>query len=205
ETSTSHKNRAFERFTDAGPIALLPITKDRYSLVWTLKEADAQTIKQCDETEFLAKLQSAFGFRAGVFTKTGKRDIYPLSLLTTDRPIAHRGLCIGNAAHHLPPVMGQGFNLGMRDLATLAKVISEFPNNIGDFSMLQRYWQQREKDHQTTINMTDSIVRVFSNPSPCFKIARNVGLQLMAHSSTLSQPLVTQAKGQQKGNLNAIF
>jgi len=194
----AHNNCAFERFTEAGPLALLPLSDNRYSLVWSVKNSDLAEIMDLNEQAFLDKLQTAFGFRAGVFEKAGKRDCYPLKLTQADKPFTHRGVAIGNAAHCLHPVMGQGFNLGLRDLSTLAIVIAELEESsqLGDFVMLNRYWCARKKDHNTTINMTDSIVRLFSNTSLPFVIGRNIALQAIACFPSLGKPVVKQAKGQ---------
>ena len=192
-----HKSVAFERFTASGPIALLPQNGNCYSLVWSVENKNTKTFMSLSDNDFLNKIQSEFGFKAGVFEHVGKRDFYPLTLLTVNEPITHRGVCIGNAAHALHPVMGQGFNLGFRDIYVLAKVIADLDDNstLGDFSMLNNYWASRQKDHFNTINMTDSIVRVFSNESPLFKIGRTIGLASMSCASFLSQPLINQAKG----------
>jgi 2-octaprenyl-6-methoxyphenol hydroxylase len=194
----THKNRAFERFTEAGPLALLPLSNNRYSLVWSVKNSELEELLALDEQGFLAKLQQAFGYRAGIFIKTGKRDSYPLKLIKTDKPITHRGVAIGNAAHCLHPVMGQGFNLGLRDLSVLASVIAELDDSsqLGGFSMLNRYWLARKKDHHTTINMTDTIVRVFSNTDLPIIIGRTLALQMISLFSGFADPIVKQAKGQ---------
>ena len=193
----AHNNVAFEHFTASGPFALLPLQNQCYSLVWSVSNSDVEKLMSLDESTFLREIQIKFGFKAGAFEKVGRRDCYPLKLLTVDHPMTHRGVCIGNAAHSLHPVMGQGFNLGLRDLYVLAKVISELEDksSLGDFTMLNDYWQCREKDHLTTINMTDSIVRVFANPSPLFKIGRTLGFTSMSCASYLSRSIVKQAKG----------
>ena len=195
--SQPHHSVAYERFTKSGPIALLPLTKNRYSLVYCVEGDQAESIADLPDSLFLAELQKTFGYRCGLFEVAGKRDIYPLSLLKTTKPIAHRVVCIGNAAHSLHPVAGQGFNLGLRDLFVLAKVIVESDvEQIGSFSMLNHYWQCRAKDHHLTILMTDSLVRVFSNRYPVLSIPRNIGLQAMSLFPFLSQPIIEQAKGQ---------
>lgn len=197
-TTKPHLNKAYERFTEYGPIALLPLTSNRYSLVWSIKNNEAERLAGLSEDAFLRELQQAFGFRAGIFQAVGKRDFYPLQLVTTAKPITHRALCIGNAAHCLHPVMGQGFNLGLRDLFVLAQVISEVENqsSIGDYQMLNRYWLARQKDHQKTIQMTDSMVRIFSHNNWPFVLGRNIALQMMNCFPSLTQPIVEQAKGQ---------
>ncbi|PKF62037.1 2-octaprenyl-6-methoxyphenyl hydroxylase [Psychromonas sp. psych-6C06] len=194
----AHHNRAFERFTEAGPLALLPLSDNRYSLVWSVKNDELDEIMALDESAFVKKLQQAFGYRAGLFMQAGKRDSYPLKLIKADKPITHRAVAIGNAAHCLHPVMGQGFNLGLRDLTTLAMVISESEviDSIGSYSMLNRYWQARQKDHHRTIDMTDSMVRFFSNTSGAFVVGRTLALQAISLFPTLGEPIVKQAKGQ---------
>jgi 2-octaprenyl-6-methoxyphenol hydroxylase len=196
-TSQSHQSIAYERFTEKGPIALLPLTDDRFSLVYCIENNNVDEVRHLSDTDFLALLQQSFGFRAGVFKVAGKRDIYPLSLLASKQPIAHRVVCIGNAAHSLHPVAGQGFNLGLRDLFVLSKVIAKADkDNIGSFSMLKQYWAYREADHHKTILMTDSLVRIFSNQYHFLSIPRHIGLQAMSCFSFLSQPIIEQAKGQ---------
>ncbi|GLS92294.1 2-octaprenyl-6-methoxyphenyl hydroxylase [Psychromonas marina] len=194
----THQNRAYERFTEAGPLALLPLSDNRYSLVWSIKNSDLNALLELDEQGFLDKLQQAFGFRAGIFMKAGRRDSYPLKLSKADRPITHRGVAIGNAAHCLHPVMGQGFNLGMRDLSVLAGVIAQLDDikQLGEFSMLDRYWLARQRDHNTTITMTDSIVRIFSNNDWPLVLGRTIALQAISLFPSLGTPIVKQAKGQ---------
>jgi 2-octaprenyl-6-methoxyphenol hydroxylase len=194
----AHQNRAYERFTEAGPLALLPLSEQRYSLVWSVKNSELEQILKLNKQQFLNKLQHAFGFRAGIFTEVGKRDSYPLKLIKTDKPIKHRSIAIGNAAHLLHPVMGQGFNLGMRDLSVLAAIIADLDdiNQLGDFSMLSRYWSARKDDHHTTINMTDSIVRIFSSNDWPLIMGRTLALQAISIFPSLGKPIVKQAKGQ---------
>jgi len=196
--SKPHLNKAFERFTEFGPIALLPLTDNRYSLVWSVASDDLSRLCALNDDHFLSELQNAFGYRAGVFTAAGKRDSYPLKLLKTAQPFTHRGVCIGNAAHCLHPVMGQGFNLGMRDLFVLSVIICDLqdPQKIGDFEMLNRYWLARKADHNNTIGLTDSVVRVFNNSSWPMILGRNVALRTMSYLPGLSAPIIKQAKGQ---------
>jgi len=196
--SEPHLNRAFERFTQFGPIALLPLTNNRYSLVWSVANNDVLRLQTLNDGQFLRELQRAFGYRAGIFIEAGKRATYPLTLLKTAKPFTHRGVCIGNAAHALHPVMGQGFNLGMRDVFVLATIISkqQDPQEIGDFAMLNDYWLAREADHDNTIGLTDTMVRLFSNGSWPIVVGRNLALQAMSYLPDLSAPITKQAKGQ---------
>ena len=196
--SKPHMNKAYERFTESGPIALLPLTDDRYSLVWSVANADVARLTHLTEQQFLSELQQAFGYRAGIFRFVGKRDAYPLKLIKTDKPVTHRGLCVGNAAHCLHPVMGQGFNLGLRDLYVLAQVVSQTENRglVGDYQMLNQYWLARQADHTKSLQMTDLVVRIFSNSSWPFVAGRNIALQAMSCFPSLALPIVKQAKGQ---------
>ncbi|TEW53761.1 2-octaprenyl-6-methoxyphenyl hydroxylase [Psychromonas sp. RZ22] len=194
--SKPHQSIAYERFSKNGPIALLPLLEDRYSLVYCVDNDQAETITKLSDKAFLQHLQCEFGYRSGLFEEAGKRDIYPLSLIKTIRPIAHRIVCIGNAAHSLHPVAGQGFNLGLRDLHVLANIVSKAgTEKIGSFSMLNHYWMCRESDHNNTILMTDSLVRLFSNKYHLFSLPRNIGLQAMSFFPFLSVPIIEQAKG----------
>ncbi|NOQ94501.1 MAG: 2-octaprenyl-6-methoxyphenyl hydroxylase, partial [Methylophaga sp.] len=118
----AHHGRAFERFTDSGPIALLPMSDKRCSLVWTVKTGDEIALLQLSENEFLEQLQNRFGYRLGKLKQVGQRNSYPLTLMQADQPIQQRVVLIGNAAHSLHPIAGQGFNLGLRDVAALADV-----------------------------------------------------------------------------------
>lgn len=195
--SQVHQGIAYERFCGSGPIALLPLQNDLYSVVLCVDNNQLTEFKSLSDSEFLAKLQQQFGYRAGVFVEVGQRDIYPLLLMKTEQPTAHRVVCIGNAAHCLHPVAGQGFNLGLRDLYVLATTIA---NNdvadIGSYSMLKQYWQYRQQDHHNTILMTDGLVRLFSNNNLLLTIARNIGLQMMSLLPFLSDPIIKQSKGQ---------
>ncbi|TPW09491.1 MAG: 2-octaprenyl-6-methoxyphenol hydroxylase, partial [Halothiobacillaceae bacterium] len=120
-----HNDVAYERFTDSGPLALLPLPHNRCSLVWTTRPDQVDTLLQCDEAQFLAHLQERFGFRLGRFQKVGARHAYPLALVQAREHVAHRVVLIGNAAHTLHPVAGQGFNLGIRDVAALAQTLHD--------------------------------------------------------------------------------
>jgi 2-octaprenyl-6-methoxyphenol hydroxylase len=131
-TERPHQNWAYERFTDTGPIALLPLSENRSSLVWTVNTGHEQAILKSDDDEFLNLLQQRFGYRLGRFTKVGQRNSYPLKLVQADQAIQQRIVLIGNAAHSLHPIAGQGFNLGLRDVAVLADIICQQMNDCGD-------------------------------------------------------------------------
>lgn len=176
--SRDHACEAYERFTDTGPLALLPMTGGRCSLVWTLGPGDAERMRDCDETEFLERLQRAFGFRLGRFLKAGRRQAYPLALTRAGHQAQGRVVLVGNAAHGIHPVAGQGFNLGLRDVATLAEVLADGREggDPGAAGLLASYLEWREDDHRRVMDFTDSLVRIFTNPLGPVRVARNLGL-----------------------------
>jgi 2-octaprenyl-6-methoxyphenol hydroxylase len=178
-----HQHIAFERFTPNGPLAVLPMSMNgdehRCSIVWTQPRNNVEAIIELDEQNFLAKLQQSFGNRLGRFLKVGKRSVYPLYLMHVQEQIRPRVALIGNAAHTLHPIAGQGFNLGLRDVAALAEIIvnaHDAQTDIGDLAVLQHYAQWRKADHKHIIGFTDTLVRVFSNHFFPLQTARTAGL-----------------------------
>lgn len=177
--SSPHDNEAFERFTETGPLALLPMGGDRCSLVWTLDPDSAAAVAELDEESFLGRLQEAFGFRLGRFVKVGRRVRYPLRLVRANHQTSHRVLLIGNAAHAIHPVAGQGFNLGLRDVAALAEVLAEAAtagSDPGSPEVLSAYLAWRRTDQRRVAAITDSLVRLFTNPLAPVKALRRLGL-----------------------------
>jgi 2-octaprenyl-6-methoxyphenol hydroxylase len=175
-----HDNVAFERFTDSGPLALLPLEGGRCTLVLTLSRATAQAAMAWSDGEFLAEVQRRFGFRLGRFLKVGRRVSYPLMLTRAARTSTGRCVIIGNAAQGLHPIAGMGFNLGLRDVASLAELIadrrSEPDFDPGASSLLADYDAWRAADRGGVIAFTDGLVRMFANPSSTVQLLRNVGL-----------------------------
>ncbi len=170
-------NRAFERFTDTGPIALLPVTGDRAAFVWTLSPAQAEGVMQLSDGVFTSKLQDAFGFRLGQFSRIGKRAAYPLALSKASRLVAGRCLLIGNAAHGLHPVAAQGFNLGLRDVAALSDCIADAEmSDVGDAEILEKYAEWRRADQRKLVRITDGIVRLFGSAKAPVRALRNLGM-----------------------------
>ncbi|CCQ11289.1 2-octaprenyl-6-methoxyphenol hydroxylase [Pseudoalteromonas luteoviolacea B = ATCC 29581] len=192
----SHQGQAFERFTEHGPMALLPMSRGRYSLVWCLPNEQLEQYKNLPEGEFLAKLQAAFGYRAGVFTQVGARASYPLVLGRVERLTKHRTIFIGNAAHAIHPIAGQGFNLGLRDIQALSQLIAAATKaQLGDFRFTQQFEQARDEDINRVMWLTDALVRVFSNRSRVLALGRTLGLVAMTLSPTLKSPLAKQLMG----------
>lgn len=178
-TSREHGNEAFERFTRTGPLALLPMTQGRCSLVWTLDSSGAEEVAGLDDDQFLRRLQRTFGYRLGRFLRAGSRARYPLRLVKARRQMAPRALLIGNAAHAIHPVAGQGFNLGLRDVAALADVIADATAegaDPGSRDTLEAYARWRRSDQRRVAAITDSLVRLFTNPLAPVRALRRLGL-----------------------------
>lgn len=174
-------NRAFERFTSQGPLALLPVADGRAGFVWTVSEEDAGRVMALEDDAFLEELQTAFGNRLGTFTQVGKRACYPLTLSKAMRLTAARGVLVGNAAHGLHPVAAQGFNLGLRDVASLCDCIadslsSQAGADPGDKQLLDRYAGWRRGDQAKLVQFTDGLVRLFGSSRRSLRTLRNIGM-----------------------------
>lgn len=174
-----HNNIAYERFTASGPLALLPMTEGRCAVVWTVASSEAEAVMALDEADFIAGLQSRFGFRLGRLERVGRRQAWPLRLVRAKESVRERLALIGNAIHTLHPIAGQGFNLGARDVAVLAEVLVDAlkaGEDPGSLAVLQRYadWQQR--DHNNVTAFTDGLARMFSVPLPALGVARSAGM-----------------------------
>ncbi|TFG39357.1 MAG: 2-octaprenyl-6-methoxyphenyl hydroxylase [Chromatiales bacterium] len=178
-TEKSPDQRAFERFTRQGPLAILPVAEGRAGFVWTVSEADADRILGLDDDEFLAEIQDEFGNRLGKFSRIGKRASYPLTLSKAARLTATRSILVGNSAHGLHPVSAQGFNLGMRDVAALCDCIADALSDSidpGDARVLDRYAVWRRTDQKKLVQFTDSLVRLFGSKRPGLGTLRNIGM-----------------------------
>ncbi len=181
KTELAHNNVAYERFTSSGPLALLPFKQD-YAVVWTRTAEDAEQLLMDSDDEFLESLQACFGYKLGRFSLTAPRRSFPLSLIRATSMYSERVVIIGNAVHQLHPVAGQGFNLGLRDVVQLAEMLlneAQKGGDIGAQALLEQYAQQRQKDHDTVVNFTDSVVKLFSNQWLSLAVARNSGLALL--------------------------
>ena len=174
------ENRAFERFTEDGPVAMLPVADDRAAFVWMNSPARAKELLELSDTAFLAAIQDAFGHRLGRFSKVGKRAAYPLALTRSNGLISRRSVVVGNAAHGLHPVAAQGFNLGMRDVAALCDCIADAlvddQGDIGSASVLETYAEWRRADQRKLVRFTDSIVRLFGDARGPVRTLRNIGM-----------------------------
>ena len=174
-----HRNIAYERFTDSGPLAFLPMRDNRCAVVWSLPPDRAKALLALDDAQFLAALQERFGTRLGRFLKVGQCHAYPLALTRVSEQVRPRLALIGNAAHTVHPVAGQGFNLGLRDVAVLAQVLSDAQHegrDPGELAVLERYAAWRRRDNLAISTFTDGLVRTFSNNLAPLSFMRNLGL-----------------------------
>ena len=182
----AHDGVAYERFTDQGPMAMLPLPdfdgSPRCALVWTQPPERSAELMAATDKDFLKALQESFGYRMGMVKKIGERVAYPLALTTASEQVRRNIVVLGNAAHSLHPVAGQGFNLSLRDVATLADVLGNAKSTGTDFSSLETlegYQQQQLADQQNTLMFSDNLPKLFAQPSSVVALGRNSGLVMM--------------------------
>ncbi|WP_115717304.1 2-octaprenyl-6-methoxyphenyl hydroxylase [Gallaecimonas mangrovi] len=193
KTEKPHQGWAFERFTDSGPLALLPMTQGRMNLVLCVRPDDVDATLAMPKADFAKLLQQRFGWRLGAFTDIGERHCYPLHLIESASLRADRAVVLGNAAHSLHPIAGQGFNLGLRDvLALLENLDSQDP---GAWAGLARWEQQRRGDLGRTIATTDLLARLFTWDLKSLYLGRNAGLGLLNHLPVAKHKLAWQMLG----------
>jgi 2-octaprenyl-6-methoxyphenol hydroxylase len=199
-----HHDVAYERFTPSGPIALLPLASGDWGVVWTLTPERAAEALVWDDARFLDELQRCFGWRAGRFTRVGRRTSYPLKLTRAAAATAERLVLIGNAAQSLHPVAGQGFNLGLRDAATLAELLVDRAAQCaaggtrfdpGAADVLAEFAQRRADDRGGVTRFTDGLVRLFGDARPGVGFARDLGLLLFDLSPTAKAALARVSWG----------
>ena len=190
----AHANVAYERFTADGPIAFLPLTRNRCSVVWTLPHGQAERAMQLDDEAFLQQLQQRFGYRLGRLRKTGARASYPLALVESTQLVQGRTVVVGNAAHALHPVAGQGFNLALRDIATLVDGFA-CADDPGAPAVLHAYQQQREADARRVYRFTDGLIRLFSSRFAPLAHARAGGLLAVDLLPFIKHQLARQSMG----------
>lgn len=200
--SKPHEGYAYERFTDWGPMALLPLLNaqnmNRAALIWTMDKARADEFMTVSDEVFLSTLQQRFGYRQGRFLKVGERHRYALRLEFSDEQVRHRLVILGNAAHTLHPVAGQGFNLSLRDVMTLVDTLADAQNggrDIGDLSVLEKYLQRRRADQQNTINFSHHLTSLFAKDNVFFEKGRRLGLIGLDNCSGLKSIFTDYAAG----------
>jgi 2-octaprenyl-6-methoxyphenol hydroxylase len=201
-TAQPHGGCAFERFTDEGPLALLPLLpttgRNRSALVWTLPPARAQELLTCADHEFLGALQQRFGYRLGRLLQAGARQAYPLALRHCAEQVRAGVVVMGNAAHALHPVAGQGFNLALRDIAALGQVLAPAVaagQSPGDLAVLQRYRERQRQDQLRTIQFSDRLPALFMHSDPMLALARDLALSGLDWAAPLKRAFVEHAAG----------
>lgn len=184
---------AYERFTSEGPIAMLPHLDGLYSLVWTMPSELAQDVMALPENEFLERLQSRFGQWLGQLGLSGKCQTFPLNLSHVPNNTAERVVLIGNAAHQLHPVAGQGFNLGLRDAAILADALLSEEDDM--VAVLETYAKHRQLDQALITGFTDNVIKLFSTDSALLSVVRNSGLLMLDKIPLMKNQFARQTMG----------
>ncbi len=193
-----HSGIAHQFFMPGGPLAILPLTDDRSSIVWSETDARAAELAAMNDADFLDALRPAFGSFLGQISLTGARFTYPLGLTLANSFIADRLALVGDAAHGVHPIAGQGLNAGLRDVAALAEVLTEARargEDIGSPVVLQRYQQWRRFDTATLAIATDTFNRLFSNDNPLLRAARDIGMGLVNAAPGLRRGFIREAAG----------
>lgn len=186
---------AYERFTPEGPFAVLPLFDGAYGVVWTLAPEAAERVLALSDKDYLAALQGEFGWRIGRLLSVGQRNAYPLRLSRAETLTGQRVVLIGNAAQGLHPVAGQGFNLGLRDAATLAELLAEVVRrdgsraDVGSPEILREFASRRVADRDGVTRFTDGLVKLFGDTRPGVLLLRDLGLLLFDLSPTAKQAL----------------
>ena len=193
-----HNGRAEEHFLPAGPFAILPLTGKRVSIVWTESTRETERIVALPDEEFHAELEKRFGLHLGDLKVIGPRRAFPLGLFTARAFIAERLALIGDAAHVIHPIAGQGLNMGLRDVAALAEAVADAARlglDIGAVDVLERYQRWRRFDTMTMGVATDGLNRLFSNRSDVLRLARDIGLGVVERIPALKRVFIREAAG----------
>jgi 2-octaprenyl-6-methoxyphenol hydroxylase len=193
-----HEGRAEEHFLPAGPFAILPLTGKRASIVWTETKREAERIVALPDDEFHDELERRFGLHLGDIEVIGPRRAFPLGLFTARSFIAERLALVGDAAHIIHPIAGQGLNMGLRDVAALAEAITDAARlglDIGGADVLERYQRWRRFDTMTMGVATDGLNRLFSNRSDVLRLVRNIGLGVVERMPALKNVFIREAAG----------
>ncbi len=192
-----HDNWAFERFTMQGPMALLPMTANRFALVWCMGKEQSQQYLDMNDDAFQQALQQAVGHKLGRVNRSGERSSYPLSLVVAQEQIRRHVVVLGNAAHAMHPVAGQGFNLALRDTQALAKQISDHwsDHSIGSLDVLNRYLSNQMKDQKITIALSDGLPKAFTQSGTGWSLLRAMGMSVMDVTPVAKKLFTRQAMG----------
>ena len=197
-TDRPHGHWAYERFNDTGPVAFLPLQERSFAVVWTIPADDIAEVMAQPDSVLIERLQAIIGWRAGHILAIGERASYPLALVRSQEQVRRSLVLLGNAAHSLHPVAGQGFNLALRDTAVLAEYLLECwsrRGDPGDLTMLQAYARQQQEDQRNTILASDWLPRVFSHPGTLTAFARDTGLLALSAAPVVRRLLARHAMG----------
>jgi 2-octaprenyl-6-methoxyphenol hydroxylase len=193
-----HNGRAEEHFLPAGPFAILPLTGNRSSIVWTERTSDAERFVALPDYDFHEELEKRFGLHLGNIEVIGPRRAFPLGLYTARSFIAERLALIGDAAHIIHPIAGQGLNMGLRDVAALAEAVADAARlglDIGSAGVLERYQRWRRFDTAMMGVATDGLNRLFSNHSDTLRLVRDIGLGVVERMPPLKRMFIREAAG----------
>jgi 2-octaprenyl-6-methoxyphenol hydroxylase len=193
-----HNGRAEEHFLPAGPFAILPLTGKRCSIVWAEASREAERIVALPDDEFHAELEKRFGLQLGDIGVAGPRRAFPLGLFTARTFVGERLALVGDAAHIIHPIAGQGLNMGLRDVAALAEAVADAARlglDPGGPDVLDRYQRWRRFDTMTMGIATDGLNRLFSNHSDALRLFRDIGLGLVERMPTLKRMFIREAAG----------
>lgn len=197
--SQPHQNEAFERFTPSGPMAWLPLTAPKdIALVWTVPTDEIEAVMALTDAEFAQRLHKLFGYRLGSIEKVGSRYQYPLTLIRATEQIRPGLVVLGNAAHYMHPVAGQGYNLALRGVADLAATLNQaamMQKPLGNLSVLQQYLNGRQADQNSVIGFSDGLIRLFANHNPVLGHLRAGGLMLLDRLQPAKRWFARQAMG----------
>ncbi len=189
---------AYERFTESGPVALLPLGANRAGLVLSVPAHEASRVGALDDADFLAFVHARFGYRAGLFSRPGRRKPYPLARALASRTIGSRAVLVGNAAQTVHPIGAQGFNLGLRDALTLAELLRESATggeDAGSADLLRHYEERRAADRSATTRFSDDLVRLMGNDFAPIRALRSLGFQALDRIAPLKRRFALRGMG----------
>jgi 2-octaprenyl-6-methoxyphenol hydroxylase len=189
---------AYERFTDSGPVALLPLGERRAGLVLSVPSEDAARIAALDDAAFIAFVHERFGWRAGRFSRPGRRKPYPLTRVLAERTTAPRCVLVGNAAQTVHPLGAQGFNLGLRDALTLSELLRDAHSTHADpggADLLERHVERRAQDRAATTAFSDELVHLMGNDFLPLRIARTLGFHALDRIAPLKRAFALRGMG----------